>query len=276
MDRSTELQARLAHLTVDVSAAALTTVWPDWRDDDYVPAYNKFYFFLDGAGSLRIDGTDYSPKPGELYLMPSGIRQSYATDPDRPFTKYWCHFAARIGDRSLFELVKAPAFVRVPDAPALSELFRRLVDRQEGQDLVSLLGRKAALLEIICRFLEWSGSDLRLFALDSDDRLRRVLTYMEENLAKPVSVEELADIAHLQKNYLIGRFRKAFGLPPIRYLNLRRVELAKELLSQSGASVSEIAGLAGFGDAFNFSRSFKDHTGYSPSAWRSLHERTMD
>jgi AraC family transcriptional regulator, arabinose operon regulatory protein len=190
--------------------------------------------------------------------------------------KYWCHFTARTNDRSLFELVQAPPFVRVPDVPALSELFQALVDRQEGTSLVSLLGRKAALLEILCRFLEWGGSDRLLFDLDPDDRLRRVLSHMEQNLARPVSVEELADIAHLQKNYFIGRFRKAFGMPPIRYLQQRRIELAKELLSRSEESVSEISSRAGFGDAFGFSRSFKDHTGYSPSAWRSLHGRSKD
>jgi AraC family transcriptional regulator, arabinose operon regulatory protein len=76
---SIELQARLAHLSVDVSAAALTRVWPEWRDDDYLPSYDKFYFFLGGEGHLRIDGVDYYPSPGELYLMPSG-----SASPTRP------------------------------------------------------------------------------------------------------------------------------------------------------------------------------------------------
>ena len=273
METSIELQARLAHLCVDISAAALTTVWPEWRDEEYVPAYNKFYFFLGGEGRLRIDGVDYFPKPGELYLMPSGVRQSYDTVPERPFTKYWCHFTALTGDRNLFELVKPPPFARVPDIPDLSALFQHLVDCHEGADLVSMLRRKAALIEILCRFLEWSGSDPSMFALESDDRLRRVLTFMEENVAAPISVEQLAEIAHLQKNYFISRFRAAFGMPPIRYLLLRRIELAKQLLSESEASVSEISDRTGFKDAFHFSHSFRDHTGYSPSGWRALHGR---
>ena len=223
---SIDLQTRLAHLTVDVSAAALTTVWPDWRDDDFLPAYNKFYFIVGGEGSVRIAGREYHPQAGELWLMPAGVRQSYATRPDKPFTKYWCHFTASTGGRQLFDMVRVPNLVKVPDLPGLSTRFQYLVDCQADSGLVAVLRRKAAMIEIIALFLEWSGADASLYHLGSDDPLHYVLSHIEENLSRPLVVKDLAEIAHLQQNYFIGQFRKAFGVPPIRYVLLRRIELA--------------------------------------------------
>ena len=62
--------------TVSVEEARLTRCWPEWGESTYTPDYNKFYFILSGEGELTVDGKRYSPRPGELFLMPAGVPQS--------------------------------------------------------------------------------------------------------------------------------------------------------------------------------------------------------
>jgi AraC family transcriptional regulator, arabinose operon regulatory protein len=267
----------LSTLQVDVTAAAFTHVPPDWRDIDYVPAYNKFYFIQDGEGVLEIGGRRYAPGPGELYLLPEGVRQSYSVSGKNTFTKYWCHFTARVGSFNLFDVVPAPDFIRVGDGEKAIGLFRDLIAGYGGNDVLSALRMKAAMLELIAFYLECAGAGSpRLFESEKDERLRRVLRFIDETLASAITVERLADIAHLQPNYFIGYFKSRLGVTPMRYVHLRRIDLAKRLLTDSTETVSEIAERIGFGDPYHFSRSFKEFSGYTPTEYRSLSGNRAD
>jgi AraC family transcriptional regulator, arabinose operon regulatory protein len=270
-ERSRDLHTCLSNLTVDVSAAALTHVSADWQEFDYVTPYNKMYFIIDGEGMLKIDGRDYYPEPGEVYLLPAGLSQSYSVTSERTFTKYWCHFTASVGERNLFDIVRVPHFFKVADREAAGGMFEALIAAYHGNDLKSALMLKSSMLSIIAWYLEGCGSArVELFASESNSRLRRVLGYIEENIASPLSVDLLASVAHLQKNYFIRAFREDLGLPPMKYVNARRIEIGKNLLARSSSSVSEIGALTGFGDVFHFSRSFKERTGFTPTAFRAM------
>jgi AraC family transcriptional regulator, arabinose operon regulatory protein len=270
MDFRSSFVGRLAHLDADVSAAALTTVGPDWREDWFVPSYNKCYFFLDGRGTVGIDGKDYSPRPGDLFLMRAGVRQRFSTDPGLPFTKYWCHFWANVGGKNLLDLVDIPPMMRVGDIEALSAVFKRLVDHYAGTSVSSYLHRKSALIELLAACLELAGCEGDMQAFDPEDPMQWVYGYIEENLSRELDVASLARVAKLQPSYFSEKFRKVFGLPPMRYVLLRRTEAAKRLLSQTRTSVSEIADRLGYSDLYQFSRSFKEQTGFSPSIWRGM------
>ncbi|MDG0791526.1 AraC family transcriptional regulator [Cohnella ginsengisoli] len=63
--------------------------------------HNKFYFITDGEGWLKIGDRELYPKPGRLALMPEGVLQSYPAIYDKPYTKYWCHFTAKMFKKHL-------------------------------------------------------------------------------------------------------------------------------------------------------------------------------
>lgn len=52
------------------------------------------------------------------------------------------------------------------------------------------------------------------------------------------------------------------------YVSHRRIEAAKEMLSESSSSIAEIAAMAGFKDSFYFSKKFKQITGLTPRQYR--------
>jgi AraC family transcriptional regulator, arabinose operon regulatory protein len=266
----------MSSLQLDVEITAYTHCWKDWEDLNYVPSYNKFYFICDGAGWLRINGKDYYPIPGQLFLMPAGIVQSYGTINDTPFTKYWCHFSAKIGEMNLFDIIDLPNYIDAKDISRVEQLFKDLIFYHANNDFPSAFRVKAVLLEILAHFIENAKIDKINFNYsNSSKKLGSVMDYIENHLSENITVEKLASISHFHPSYFIRFFKTNTGLSPIRYINRIRLEKAKKLLSYSKLNVSEISIETGFNDVFHFSKSFKNYTGFSPSEYRKIEISTI-
>lgn len=264
----------LDNMQVNVIVAAHTHCSQDWGESDYIPGFNKLYFIHEGEGWLRINGTDYYPQPGEMFLMPAGVLQSFGCISNRPFIKNWCHFTATVGSTNLFDLVETSVYIRVEDRDWLNGRFESLISNYSGCDLTSMLKAKAALFEIIAFYIEHAASEtVSIHDSVETEKLNDVLDYMESHLTEDIAVETLARIACLHPNYFIRFFKKYTGSAPIQYLNKIRLEKAKNLLTATTMPIKEIASTTGFHDLFYFSKTIKAHTGFSPSEFRKLQSR---
>lgn len=99
--------------------------------------------------------------------------------------------------------------------------------------------------------------------------LARALQFLEENLARPVGVGELASHSHLSPPYLSALFRARFGCGPARYLQNLRMQRARALLRDPYLRVNDIARLCGYEEANYFVRLFRRMHGVPPGQWRS-------
>ena len=101
--------------------------------------------------------------------------------------------------------------------------------------------------------------------LASNDRVRRTTLLMEQNLATPLSIEEIADRVNISRRQLDRVFRQELGQPPQVFYRTLRLEFARHLLAQGKYSVTDVAMECGFADAAHFSRLFKEVFGHPPS-----------
>lgn len=267
------LRHLLANVQVHLSFANYTKVSSKWRQMNFVPDFNRFYYIREGEGCLVIDGTAYYPRPGQLFVMPSGVKQSYYALNENGFGKYWCHFTAKIGDTDLFRLAGPPYFIEVADNDRLTGLFERLIRHYESGDFSAVLMQKATLLEIVSLYLESAVMDRQSFSAVDEDRgmhnVNQVLKYIEAHLHENVTVQQLADLVHFHPNYLIRQFRELVGVSPIQYVQRLKLETAKTLLTATAEPVSDIARSLGM-ELYYFSRLFKKHTGLPPTEYRQL------
>ncbi|QXQ06196.1 AraC family transcriptional regulator [Sphingosinicellaceae bacterium] len=100
------------------------------------------------------------------------------------------------------------------------------------------------------------------------ERTRRVLDYIEANLAADIGVAELAGVAGVSAFHFSRAFKNATGTTPYAFLTARRVAVAKRALIDRNATISAIAGICGFKTAGQFSRMFKQWTGTTPTQFR--------
>lgn len=97
---------------------------------------------------------------------------------------------------------------------------------------------------------------------------KRVVDFMEERMAEPMSLTALADLVRLSPYHFLRSFKRSFGEPPHRYWTGRRIERAKALLANPRASITEIAFDVGFGGTSAFSSTFRRITGQTPTDYR--------
>jgi len=99
-------------------------------------------------------------------------------------------------------------------------------------------------------------------------RLARVLDYIEANLEGDLTVMRLASVACLSEFHFARAFKAAVGRSPHRHVSARRLERAKELLSDADQALVDIALALRFSCQANFTRAFRRATGRTPAQYR--------
>lgn len=102
----------------------------------------------------------------------------------------------------------------------------------------------------------------------SGRRLKQVLSFIEEQLAEDLSLEQIASVAGLSPSHLKTLFRRATGLPVHQYVIQRRIERARTLLAQENLTMAEIAAATGFAHQSHLARHIRRVTGASPTMIR--------
>ena len=99
---------------------------------------------------------------------------------------------------------------------------------------------------------------------------------MEKHLAEKITLEDLSELMHFDKSYLIERFKSLWGLPPKQYLNALRLEKAKELLVTTDKTVTDIAQETGFQSIHYFSSFFKRKENMTPLSYRKRYGEPVE
>jgi len=102
-----------------------------------------------------------------------------------------------------------------------------------------------------------------------DWRVRRVMERMEAEIESDVGLRELASGVGLSPSHLSAVFVAAAGVPPRRWLLCRRVERARELLTRTRRSITDIALSCGFSSSQHFATVFKGQEGCTPTEFRN-------
>jgi AraC family transcriptional regulator, exoenzyme S synthesis regulatory protein ExsA len=92
---------------------------------------------------------------------------------------------------------------------------------------------------------------------------------IEANLFSQIGIEDLAQKSNLSVSSFKREFKKLYHDSPANYIKARRLEKAAELLHASSERITDIAFDCGFNDLANFTKSFHDKYGTSPSQYRS-------
>lgn len=100
----------------------------------------------------------------------------------------------------------------------------------------------------------------------ADRRLRQVLSYIEDHLGHDMPLHDLAAVAGLSVSHFKTLFRQSVGLPAHQYVIRRRVERARNLLSEGKLSISQIAIETGFAHQSHLARHMRRLLGISPKA----------
>lgn len=138
------------------------------------------------------------------------------------------------------------------------------------EDLGREISRAVARMLVV--YYRRPGGQLQhssLLDLDpGSDRIRRVLSFAREHLPDPLSVEQLADVAHLSVRQFGRAFVAATGMPPAKAVERLRAEAARPRVEEGRETLETIARSVGFADPERMRKSFIRVFGHPPRAIR--------
>lgn len=140
--------------------------------------------------------------------------------------------------------------------------------RPGGEALLERLS-ETMFVELVRRYLDEmpAGQEGWLAGL-RDHHVGRALALLHASPADAWTIDKLADRVGLSRSALYERFAQFTGHAPMQYLANWRMQLAANLLRQSGSSIAAIALDVGYQSEAAFSRAFRRAVGAPPAAWR--------
>ena len=99
-------------------------------------------------------------------------------------------------------------------------------------------------------------------------RMRKILSFLEDHFTEEITPTRLADEVHISPRECFRCFERVIGMPPIAYLQRRRIAYAATLLRETDLSVTEICFRSGFHSPSYFGKRFREQMGCAPREFR--------
>lgn len=227
----------------------------------------EIYCFLEGDADYFVEGTVYSLKSGDILLMKKAEAHSLLIHSPCPYERIVIHFSgdaispdlrnslcAFLDNRALGKNNRFPATL-FKSAHWQYYLKRIYTTKNRAQQQVYLT---ALLYELWEAYPKICGSQ------DVEKNpITDVITYINENLTDPLSLEVLCREFYMSKAQLNRKFKKSTGSTVWEYIMTKRLFLAREYL-QDGESPTVVCAKTGFNDYCSFYRAYKAKFGTSP------------
>lgn len=250
--------------------------------------FYELYFFISGNASYIIENGHYRLKSGDILLIsPNNLHQLDINDTLETYERIvlWLNprYVARLSSQNTnlalcFDLCNQGKNFLIRDNTlseeikfALFSLYNRPDDF--GKDIFAEIQIKNILLKL-CLYLsdEKKEKTKNLYTKKTNPMISKVIEFIDNNLEKPLTLENIAEVAIVNKFYLSRLFKEETNTTLHQYILKKRLVLAKKLLEQN-YPVIELYLKCGFNDYSHFFRAFKNEFGITPKKYLTLINR---
>lgn len=212
-------------------------------------------------------------EPGGAFLATAGdsLNITHIGDPRTGRMKArWLHASFWLyGTIDLFSLIRLPLVVSAEEGHRFGAWIEEMRHMEDGGSLTQAIRRQELAFSCARRLLEIGAPRPRMgIWVEQAGRVRQLWAFIEERLAKPLAVEDLAQAACMSRSALHAFFRNVMGGTPMQYVQKTRVRKAARLLATTDAPVYAVAEEVGFSNPYHFSRVFTSIQGLTPTAYR--------
>ncbi len=242
----------------------------DWHSELHSHDFSELFYIIGGKGAFMLENTGFSLHPDDMVIVNPHVRHTETSLPEHPL-EYIVLGIQGLSFRAS-DPVGHPEFCLLHFRDGHSDLrfILRMLLREIQKTGVDREPMCQNLLNVLLLQMQ-RRRELTLLG-DSTRQVSRecanVRRYIDAHFKEPLTLDELAAKAHLNKFYMSHEFKAAYGMSPINYMITCRVRESKHLLATTDYSLAQIASIVGFSSASYFSQSFKKSTGISPQEYR--------
>ena len=234
---------------------------------------------LTSPGNIFVNDQVYPLERGTLYLI--GESTLHRTMANGFHSRYILHISRKAlselsTSQTDFAHLTQMSFRRASlDAEQMTELIELFQDLERNRNdgkFGSDLRQTMALQRLLLRIAPALDAATAGESIRNKEFLRvaPILDYIRDNLAEPLSLDQIASQFYLSKHYLCRIFKSATGFSVMEYIIYSRVLRARQLL-QDGVSVQQAGEMSGFSDNSHFIRTFGHLTGVTPGRYAKEH-----
>lgn len=247
------------------------------------PSY-ELYYFLSGDTHFLYDGIEYTMQPHTLVIVAPNVYHGLQVHTKETYARYTLHF-----DRNILPERCKRLFLR--DLPTAESVHARttpiplinpcveswglvrmmeefLLLRHQSEDIQNAWGAimiESILIRILTHIDRDCPNSLMPASNGAQKEIDRVLSYIHQHITERLSLDTLSKNLFISKSRLAGLFRQELGMTVSKYVVMRRLSYAQQLLI-NGFSASQAGELAGFGDYTSFYRAYVKHMGHTPGS----------
>ncbi len=231
-------------------------------------SYDSFLmmYILKGTCFVTVGSHTMQAMAGQLILLDCYAPHAYGTDSG--FEALWIHFDGPMA-RSFYEtIVSEKGSLLYPAHPdAIHRSLYDIYDTFRSRAPIAEDQISGTITNILTDLL--SSENTQQVSGQTQIGISEAISHINKYFYKPITLQELADIAALSPYYFSRVFARETGMTPHKYLISTRMANAKFLLKTSLMSVKEVAFHSGFSDESGFCTAFKKQEGMTPKEYRS-------
>ena len=146
----------------------------------------------------------------------------------------------------------------------IKEIYRQMNDKKACYELAVQRNINRIFEFLCCNFALLPKTEATRIQINNQIRLQKMLSYIYENYAESVSLEDIAKAANISRSEAGRCFRTYMGCSPVEALIQYRLQTAHRLLREKTQTLQQISCACGFNSTNYFSRQFKKRYGYAP------------
>lgn len=243
----------------------------------------EIIYIKEGSLKINISNKKYNVKAPSLIFVSKLEQHSLSVVGDAYKRYYLCISpilaSNMVRDYSLLTVLsnRPEDFCHILDVSQveneMDRIFYDLIYEHKSQLPYSKEKQTSLLLELLVTIYRLKPD---LFSSENGKSISviwKIQCRLEQNCNEHFTLASLAKEYHMSTCYLSHLFKKVTGYPLMQYLTMCRLSLARQLLSETNQSITEIVYNTGFSDSSNFARLFKREMNMTPKEYRRMYKQ---
>ena len=259
--------------TAKLLNAASAKYGGDWHSVPHTHNHAELFYIVGGKGQFLIEDQLYPVNTNHLVIINPNVTHTEVSLNAQPLEYIVLGIEGvelSITENSNGQFCILDHFESMDITSCLRNILREMELKQPGYEDIC-----QAFMEIlIIRLMRSTGLSVPTEPQNSvgNHQCAAVRRYIDHHFKESLTLDQLAEEAHMNKFYLSHAFKREYGVSPINYMISRRINESKYLLAETDLSLSQIAQLLGFSSLSYFSQAFRKTQGFSPMEYRQQHK----
>jgi AraC-like DNA-binding protein len=224
-----------------------------WAIKSHSHLFHEIIILYKGRLYVQVASQKFTAEKGDILFYPEGVVHEEKIDPKDPMESIYIGWEGGLGNWD-FHIHDVDGRIRL-----LAEwLYEEETKNPDDSNII----RQPYLAAILAEFSRICAPHSR------GELLKNLRVFMRDHIARPLSLDDLADHACMSKFHFVRMYKKLCGNTPMQDLHSMRARAARDLIITTNKPLKNIAEEVGLGDASHLSRVFRKFFDATPGYFR--------